>query len=46
LKELARQDPRIRLHDKEIDVGNPLEADLLDYIEMDIFDPPAVMVWF
>jgi len=43
---LANKNPKVVLLDQEIDVGNPLEADLLDYIEMDEFDPPAVMVWF
>jgi len=29
-----------------VDVDNPLEADLLKYIQMDRWDPVAVMVWY
>jgi len=29
-----------------VDVDNPQEQDLLKYIEMDRWDPVAVMVWY
>ncbi len=45
LKKLT-QDKRVHLFDQFVDVDNPLEADLLKYIEMDQKDPTAVMVWY
>lgn len=39
-------DKRVHLYEKMVDVDNPLEADLLKYIQMNRNDPVAVMVWY
>lgn len=45
LQKLA-SDPRVVVHKEPIDAENPLESDLLDYIELEEEDTPATMVWY
>lgn len=45
LKKLTA-DSRVHLFEKLVDVDNPLESDLLEYIQMSKTDPVAVMVWY
>jgi hypothetical protein len=46
LRELAKENDRVKLWPEPLDIENPLEKPLLDYIQMNEKDPPAVMVWY